>query len=189
MSTLYSVGQMNQLGDALEEAGYEPGDVTKLRSSPALLVDLKLVLLGGAKVQPIKHSIDCDAVPKIPSDLQIKSHIKGGQFVFEPAKVTLYLSKKQQNEDYVNGNDLRKELRRKPVLNANVLDYLLKNTYLIPEEWRDKYVSFWGTIYCHRSHDLLYVRCLCFGGNRWNSVHFSIDRELSGLNHAAVRAS
>lgn len=33
MSTLYSVGQMNQLGDAFETAGFTPDEVTKLRSS------------------------------------------------------------------------------------------------------------------------------------------------------------
>ena len=36
MSTRYSVGQMNQLGDALEAAGYSVDDVTKLRTSSVL---------------------------------------------------------------------------------------------------------------------------------------------------------
>ena len=30
MSTLYSIGATNQLADALENAGFTPGDVTKL---------------------------------------------------------------------------------------------------------------------------------------------------------------
>ena len=33
MSTLYSIGAMNQLGDALENAGFTLEDVTKLKQS------------------------------------------------------------------------------------------------------------------------------------------------------------
>ena len=40
MSTRYSVGQMNQLGDALEAAGYSVDDVTKLRT-PSVLKAIK----------------------------------------------------------------------------------------------------------------------------------------------------
>lgn len=49
MSTAYSVGQMNQLGDGLEAAGFTPDDVTKLRA-PELLAQLKLVLMGLAVI-------------------------------------------------------------------------------------------------------------------------------------------
>jgi hypothetical protein len=31
MSTLYSIGQMNQVGDALENAGFTPAEVEKFR--------------------------------------------------------------------------------------------------------------------------------------------------------------
>ena len=188
MSTLYSVGQMNQLGDALEAAGYTPDEVTKLRSSLSLLVDFKLVLLGRANVQTIEeHLIDCDADPIIQFGLQIEEHKKGGQFFFDPTKVTLYLSKKQ-NGGHIIGNDLRKELCRKPVLNANVLDYLLKNPHLIPEEWKDKYVFFWGTVYRY-SNGLLYVRYLYFRGGRWGWGCYWLDDDWHGRNPAAVAAA
>ena len=49
MSTLYSVGQMNQLGDALEAAGFSPDDVTKLRQYRSLN-NLLLVLNGLAEI-------------------------------------------------------------------------------------------------------------------------------------------
>lgn len=54
MSTLYSIGQMNQLGDALEAAGFTPDDVTKLRSSPRL-GEIKLVVAGVAKIVVVEH--------------------------------------------------------------------------------------------------------------------------------------
>jgi len=187
MSTLYSVGQMNQLGDALEAAGYTPDDVTKLRSSPSL-ADIKLVLLGRASVQVIEHLIDCDDDPFTPSGFTVESHQKGGQLVFDPAKVLLHLSKKQQNGGYLIGNDLRKELRRRPVLNANVLDYLLKNSHLIPEEWKGKYVFFWGTVY-RLSHAHLYVRYLYFREGRWSWDDHWLGRRWRGSYPAALRAS
>ena len=178
---------MNQLGDALEGAGFTPDDVTKLRSSPSL-ADIKLVLLGRATIQVIQHLIDCDADPFVPPNWKVEQHIKGGQFVFDPASVSLYLSKKQQNGNTILGDDLRKELRRKKVLNANVLDYLLAHPELIPEEWRGKYVFFWGTIY-RSSRGNLCVRCLCFSGGGWRSNYDWLGGRWCGSNPAALRAS
>lgn len=52
MSTLYSIGQMNQLADALETAGYTPGDVTKMRSNQEALQQFRGVLAGAAEIVP-----------------------------------------------------------------------------------------------------------------------------------------
>ena len=54
MSTMYSVGQMNQLGDALEAAGFTPDDVTKLRSF-SQLGEFNNVLKGNAMIALVKH--------------------------------------------------------------------------------------------------------------------------------------
>ncbi|MBU0648581.1 hypothetical protein KJ969_00520 [Patescibacteria group bacterium] len=56
MSTLYSVGLMNQLGDALEKAGYTSDDVTKLRSSQEILGRALDALHGRAKIVPADPS-------------------------------------------------------------------------------------------------------------------------------------
>ena len=48
----------------------------------------------------------------------------------------------------------------------NVLDYLLKNSQLIPEEWKGKAVFFWGTIF-RDSDGSLYVRYLHWSGASW----------------------
>ena len=58
--------------------------------------------------------------------------------------MALHLDKGQQNGKWIVGNALRKVLAGKPVLNANVLDYLLANSHLIPEEWKGKATFFWG---------------------------------------------
>jgi len=113
------------------------------------------------------HIIDCDANPFLPVGWKgIESHKKGGMLEWNPTKVKLYLSPNQQDGKTIKGHNLRKELENEPVLNANVLDYLLAHPELIPEEWKEKYVYFWGTIY-RDSVGRLCVRYLCFIGGRW----------------------
>ncbi len=123
------------------------------------------VVKGNYEIRAIEHLIDCDANPFIPEGQSVEEHKKGGFFKFDLAKISLYLSK-EQKEGGIEGNDLRKELENQPVLNANVLDYLLAHPYLIPEEWKDKTIFFWGTIY-RRPEGYLDVRCLRWDGSEW----------------------
>lgn len=147
-------------------------------------------LVGGVQ----KHLIDCDAGPFVPKGWKVEEHKKGGQFVFDhPAQVTLYLSKNQQGGKCIEGHKLRKELADEPVLNANVLDYLLKNTRLIPEDWKEdekgntRYIFFWGTIYRYSDGDLC-VRFLFWGGDAWDWSNRWLDDGWDGFGPAAVRA-
>jgi hypothetical protein len=97
---------------------------------------------------PAKHTIDCDAAPLLLDGWSVKEHRKGGQLEWNPARIFLYLSEAQKNGGVSEGTQLREELRDKPVLNANVLDYLLKHQDLIPKEWeQEDFVLFWGTVY------------------------------------------
>lgn len=165
MSTRYSVGQMNQLGDAFEAADFTVDEVTKLRTFPDLAA-LKGVLKGLAKIVVVKHIIDCDADSFVPENWKVESHKKCGQLEWNPESISLYLSAGQKDGKCIEGNKLREELASKPVLNANVLDYLLAHPELIPEEWKGKYVFFWGTIYRGPDGDLD-VRDLYWGGGGW----------------------
>jgi hypothetical protein len=164
MSTTYSIGAMNQLGDALENAGFSTEDVTKLKQF-SNLKGFKDVLNGKAEISYPEHLIDCDSAPFVPNGWSVEEHKKGGFFKLDLAKISLYLSKKQKKGS-IGGHDLRKELSDKPVMNANVLDYLLAHPELIPEEWKGKAVFFWGTIYRH-SDGYLYVRYLYWIGSKW----------------------
>ena len=165
MSTLYSIGAMNQLGDALENAGFSTGDLTKLKQF-SNLKGFKDVLNGKAEIAYPEHLIDCDLNPFIPNGWSVEGHKKGGLFKFDPAKISLYLSKNQRKGS-ISGHDLRKELVDKPVMDANVLDYLLAHPELIPEEWKGKYIFFWGTIYRHSVGNLC-VRGLGWDGSKWS---------------------
>jgi hypothetical protein len=117
----------------------------------------------------------------------LEEHQKGGQFTWDASKVQLYISESQKKLRGIEGNELRKELADKPVYNANLLDYLLKNPHLIPEEWKGKYVFFWGTIY-RSSGGSLYVRDLYWRGGRWDWNGGLLDRGWGGSSPAAVPA-
>ncbi|MDP2946347.1 MAG: hypothetical protein Q8N61_02755 [bacterium] len=148
-----------------------------------------------AKVKMVEHLIDCDADPFMPSGWMVESHQKGGQFDFDPAKIKLYLSPNQQSGKVVMGNKLRKELANEPVLNANVLSYLLAHPELIPEDWKKdergsiRCIFFWGTIY-RRSFDYLCVRYLYFNVvGRWHWDFHWLNHGWSDYYPAALRAS
>ena len=127
---------------------------------------------GKAEIKATKraarHIIDCNAAPFIPDGWRIepKDQLAGAvgrKLLWGKNKVGLFLAKKQKKR-LIDGHELRKELKNKPVLKANVLDYLRAHPGLIPEEWKNKAVFFWGTVYCDPGGSLC-VRCLCWDGD------------------------
>lgn len=127
---------------------------------------MNAILSGRATIAYSEHVIDLDADPRIPYDgWKVEEHKKGGQFKWDASKVQLFLHSKQQGGS-IEGNKLRKEFANQPVYNANLLDYLLDNPHLIPEEWKGKAICFWGTIY-RDSDDDLCVRFLVWDGGLW----------------------
>lgn len=184
MSNLYSVGQMNQLGDALEAEGFTQDDVTKLKQF-GNLAGIRSVLRGFAKIKPLGEdaarfvtinettiAVNLGAAPKLPfNGAKIESHIDEGWAIVEKRadglyvndrKVYLYLSRRQLGGKYLTGHELREEVTGKSILNANLLDALMANSHLIPENWKKDengnicFVYFWGTIY-RVAHGNLYV--------------------------------
>ncbi len=142
-------------------------------------------LRGDAEVVITRHIIDCDAAPYVPDGWKVEEHTPGGQFEWSADSIELYLSDKQKGGT-IEGNKLRKELAGMPVLSANVLDYLLKNPQLIPDEWKGEYIFFFGTIY-RRSDGLLCGRCLYWSGESWGWDYGWLDVEWDALSPAAVR--
>lgn len=132
------------------------------------------------------HVIDCDTAPFVPLGWLVEEHQKGGQLSWDASKVKL-LVKLNEGESYVGGHELRKRLKDEPVLNANVLDYLLARPELVPEEWKSRLVFFWGTIY-RDSDDYLFVRYLFWNGERWHWDYYCLNDGWRAFNPAAVRA-
>ncbi len=137
--------------------------------------------------------IDCDADPFIPEGWSVVEHHKGGQVEFDSSKIVFHLEPEQRN-GLIVGNELRERLKSQPVMNANVLDFLLKHPDLIPESWeydergRKRRIYFWGTIFCD-SDGNLFIRCLYRSGSKWRWGCPWLDCCWDGQDPAAVLAS
>jgi len=161
---MFDVSQTAELKLAFRRNGWNNAEIKTLLEG-GILANVLKVIKGQAEIKMIERLIDCDSAPFVPDGLSVEDHKKGGMFKFNPEKISLYLSKKQKKRS-IGGHDLRKELADKPVMNANVLDYLLARPELIPEEWKGKYIFFWGTVYRNSDGDL-YVRYLGWDGSEW----------------------
>jgi hypothetical protein len=187
------VGLAHKLETAFNRNGWTLAEVDKLCEGDVLAQHRK-VLLGHAAIAVPEHLIDCDANPFTPNGWKVEEHQKGGQFDWSADSVKFHLDPGQQDGKYIEGNKLRKQLSGKPVLNANVLDYLLKNPDLIPEDWKKdekgntRYIFFWGTIY-RRSVGRLCVRYLYCDDGRWSWRSRWLVSGWGGGSPAALRAS
>ena len=178
-----SVRLASELDHAFERNGYSAELVKKL-STGDILSKLLPVIQGHADVIMKKHITNCDADPFVPDDWKVEEHTKGGQFEWNTDKVELYRSD-EQKKGPIKGNELRKLLKDKPVLNANILDYLLAHSELIPEEWKGKAIFFWGTIY-RDSDGALCVRFLYWGDRGWGWDDDWLDDNFSGSDPAVL---
>lgn len=122
-------------------------------------------LRGDVELVVKKHVIDCDASPFVPEGWEVVEHQNSGSFKWNPDEIELYIAGEQKSGS-IGGHELKKKLMGKPVLNANVLDYLLEHPELIPEVWKGKWIYFWGTIYRDPVGSLC-VRCLRWYGGEW----------------------
>ena len=160
---MLDVGQANELKLAFRRNNWNNVQIKTLSQGNALAEVLE-VIKGNAEIKMIEHLIDCDVTPRTPPHYSVEEHRKGGLWRWNP-KIELFAPWRQRRAP-VKGAFLRKRLRKKNVLNANVLDYLLEHPELIPEGWKDKTVCFWGTIYRSYKGDLG-VRCLRWMEFRW----------------------
>ena len=181
------VGQAHELEMAMNRAGGWNRALVKALSTGSNLADIRDVLLKRFEIKPIEYLINCDVAPFCPSNWKVEEHKKGGKIRWTRELFQLYLSKKQKGSA-MKGKELRKELKSKPTLNANVLDFLLKNLHLIPEEWKNESVFFWGTIYRDSDSGNLYVRFLRWDG-RWFWDGHWLGYDWHGDDPAVVLAS
>lgn len=185
---MLDVGQANEIKLAMRREGsWTNEEIKMLCEQKGFLTKVREVLLGRAEIKQVEYLVDLDADPFLPDGWKVEEHQKGGQIKYDSTKVRLYLSRKQQNGKVIDGNELRKELKSQKVMNANLLDFYLKNPHLIPEKWKGKAVFFWGTIY-RGADGYLDVRCLYWRSGRWHWLYDYLDDEFSG-GPAAVSAS
>lgn len=190
---MLDVDQAGELKAAFRRGNWTNAEIKKACEG-VFLTNVRQVLLGHAEIKQVLHVIDCDADPFVPNDWKVEEHKKCGQFVWDPTKVELYLSEGQKGGKNIEGFSLRNELENKQVWNANLLDYLLKNPHLIPEEWKgdERGISysifFWGTVYRFADGGLC-VRCLNWNGEFWCSPYNWLGYVWPGRCPAACRVS
>lgn len=183
---MLDVSQAHELKMAFRRNGWNNAQIKALSEREDILKDVLQVVKGEAEIVQIEH-IDCDADPFTPKNWSVEEHQKGGLFSFDLSKLSLFLSEKQK-KGAILGHYLRKELEGKPVMNANILDYLLVRPELIPEEWKGKYIFFWGTIY-RDSDGSLCVRCLYWNGSQWGWHYVWLDFGFFDSDSPGVLAS
>ena len=136
-----------------------------------------------------QNLINCSAYPLIPTGWSLRRHRKADWLEWDPAKIKLHLEIGQHVCKCLRGYELEEALENKPVLNACVLDWLLAHPKLIPENWKSRYIFFWGTIY--RSKDgSVYVRGLCWHPDcdRWDGHYVCLIDLWDSRCPAALRA-
>lgn len=88
----------------------------------------------------------------------------------------------KEGEEYIKGEELVRRAREE--LNANLgqrqVEHLLERQEEIPEEWREYYLVFTGTIWCDRGGPR-YVPCLYWYGGRWYLYFRWLDRGFDRL--------
>ena len=188
---------------AFRRHGFTHDDIRTL-SEGNFLIDVRKVIRGTSKIMKNEDYVDCDSVPSMPEGWMVEEHKKGFFMRFDSTKISFFLSKKQKtgicgydlrlplalSDEYkkrrgIRGHDLRQELSNKLVMNANLLDYLLLHPDLIPEEWSEKNIFFWGTIYRDENNRLC-VRYLCKTGIGWHSSFCFLDDYFASDDYAAV---
>lgn len=189
---MLDVGLANELKMAFRRNGWTEEQIKKAASGD-FLAKVRRVLIGDAVIA-FKKTVDTNAPPWIPQGLFVAYHQTTGPrntglLEWNPLRVVLWVAEGQKGDKGISGYQLYQEITQKVTsLNANVLDYLLEHPQLIPEEWKDKDVFFWGTIY-RNIRGNQFVRCLHWGGRRWISLAYSFTSDWDEFACAAVLAS
>ncbi len=150
---------------------------------------------------PLAIVINADLDPTIPSGLCLTGkgteHRKMGQVTLEKrpdgklyangTEVVRHRVPGQMNGT-IQGHKLRKELEGVQVLNACIMDTLIANPGLIPDEWKTGYTYFWGTIFRSAGGNL-FVEYLYWNDSRWVWDDRWLDNGWGGQRPAAALAS
>jgi len=90
----------------------------------------------------------------------IKNHRHRRFMRFDSEKICCFISADVSEVYFL------KKLLRRFLLDANVLDHLLKHQSLIPKSWTNFYIVFLGTVYVNRDGKH-FARCLYNDGHQW----------------------
>lgn len=143
------------------------------------------------------NMINLAATPRLPYDdapYDIVSHDTSlPELEWDPKGVNLYRCSTQRS-DGGSVADIYKEIMcdKIPVLNANVLDWLLEHPEHIPTKWQRRtrsHILFWGTLYRfqeRRVPDLTVRSLYCTGPDKYSSGIISVIPYINGRHTPAA---
>jgi len=178
---MLDVSQAAELKLAFRRHGWTNAQIKTL-SEGTVLGDVLQVINGRSEIKKIEHWIDTETDAKEFNTYnlaKVKRHEKSKRFDFMMAKMFLYQSPKQKKSGgksifvQEDGISLIKKLKTKSsegyiTLNGNVLEYLLEHQEIIPKEWRDKNIFFFGTEYYDFGGSGMF-RFMHYNGRRWET--------------------
>lgn len=176
---MLDVGQAVELKAAFRRAGFNNAQIKRLCEGD-IMSQVKLLVCDKEEIQQAIKTINCSLEPSIPggwhirSEDQLPGRVTEPNLIWDPTRACFWLSDKQTEGGVSTIKELIFKLKNEPVLPVNVLDFLLANPHLIPNEWKQdkqgriRYTYFWGTIYRDMNYDLC-VRCLHWRDNQWRT--------------------
>ncbi len=129
------------------------------------------------KTLQFTHVIECNTPPRCPrgAGWKVEEHRKHGKLRLTPRRVQLHVPRKLENSTLSVGDIYRDQLQNRDVVNANVLDFFLKNLNSVPKEFEEhEAILFFGTVYIDDGDDP-YVRCLVRSAGKWKEDRFCFE--------------
>ena len=84
------------------------------------------------------YLIDLGTTPRIPHEgWRLKAHAGAGTFFCDPSRIQLYSPERLLSIPDFSGEDFLREMADKPILNANVRDFLQTHPECISASWRE----------------------------------------------------
>jgi hypothetical protein len=112
-----------------------------------------------------EREIDTDLPPLVGG---FKSHLSLGKVTWTPSTLRLIILEQQKKLASVVGHAIVAELAGERLCNASMLELLLENPLLIPAEWDDKEIFFFGTLYATPYYSTIYgVRSMVKKDGKW----------------------
>lgn len=158
----------------------------------AMKKELQKVLILPCEPDAKKHTtggkdiLDTDARPRIPDVFGCRHHLGRGTMALEKrADGKLYaddrevfrrLSESQKAGKVADGHVVWQELGAESVLNATFGEYLFDNPQIIPDEYKEGIIYFWGTIFYTLGKDKEeWVAYLQWVNNDWRLSYAPLD--------------
>jgi hypothetical protein len=140
---------------------------------------------------PTVIEVNCDADPKCPDGLHldrggvehkrmgiVRLERRGDQLYADGRPISRYRSHKQRHGGTA-GDKLRQELASKLTPNACILDALLANQHLIPDDWKEGSTYFWSTRFGNvvGESSYVFVECLFHHDGRYYADYKALNVE------------